>query len=295
MLILWIPIDLPSRPGIGGSTTVPIADRIAIFLETVPLLLSHLKVKHISLASHSAGTIYALNLISRYPELLNPTNPNITLFSPWVHQSHTSVSFLTLASMFPNGILNHWHSVLEFCVRRAAPAFEASSVSFLPLSSIFTNAMVRKDKQDEEERRCLQGYGISLEVREANTKLTFKRIFSEDTKGVNDEARLCLKSVKGTNWHACEDYKEYVRELGSEWQGRVAEGASKLRVDIVFPETDILVGEKGMQYFEDCWECEASGPGIEVNSVKVKGADHESSAHPANEAITKMFERAKGA
>ena len=197
--------------------------------------------------------------------------------------------------MFPDGILSHWDSVLQFCIRRAGPVIEASSVSFSPLSSIFTGAAARKDKQEEEERRSLQGFGIPLEVREANTKLILKRIFSENTKGVNDEARLCLKSTKGTNWFACEDYKEYVTELGRKWQGRVVEGASKLRVDIVLPETDILVGQKGMQYFEDCWESEKSGPGIEVTCVKVKGADHDSSTHPANAATAKMFERAKGA
>ena len=197
--------------------------------------------------------------------------------------------------MFPDGILNHWDSVLEFCIRGAFPAFKASSVTFAPLSSIFTGVVARKEKQEEEARRCLQGFGIPLEVREAKTKLTFKRIFSEDTEGVNDEARLCLRSIKGTNWLACEDYKEYVRELGREWRGKVAEGSSKLRIDIVFPETDIMVREKGMQYFEDCWESEASGLGIEVNCVRVKGADHESVIHPANEVITKMFERAKGA
>ncbi|KAK9244340.1 Alpha/Beta hydrolase protein [Lipomyces tetrasporus] len=284
------------RPGIGGSTNVPLVERIPAFLEVVPLLLAHLKIKHISLASHSAGTIYALNLISRKPEILSSTNPSVTLFSPWVHQSHTSVSFLTLASMLPDSTLNQWDSILQFCIRRANPVFEASSSAFSPLTSIFasTNATAKKEKQEEEARRCLQGFGIPLEVKEANLKSTFRRIFAEETKGVNDEARLCLKSTKGTNWLACEDYKEYVRELGREWQGRITDAASKLKVDIVLPEKDIMVGEKGMRYFEDCWESEAFGQGIEVSCVRVKGADHETTIHPANETIARMFERAKG-
>ena len=261
----------------------------------MPLLLDHLKIKHISLASHSNGTIYALNLLSQKPEILSSTNPSVTLISPWVHQSHTSVSFLKLASMFPNSMLNQWDSLLQFIIRRASPVFEASSGAFSSLPSIFpsTNA-TNKEKQEEESRRCLQGFGIPLEVREANSKSTFKRIFAEDTKGVNDEARLCLKSTEGTNWLACEDYKEYVKELGREWQGKITDAASKLKVDIVLPEEDIMVGKKGMQYFEDCWNSEAFGPGIEVSCVRVKGADHESAIHPANEAIVRMFERAKG-
>jgi len=188
-----------------------LVERIPAFLEVVPLLLAHLKIEHISLASHSAGTIYALNLISRIPEILSPTNPSVTLISPWVHQSHTSVSFLTLASMLPDSMLDHWDSILQFSIRRASPVFETSSSAFSSLTSIFAS---KKEKQEEEERRCLQGFGIPLGVREANSKSTFGRIFAEDTKGVNDEPRLCLKSTKGTNWLACEDYKECVRVLG---------------------------------------------------------------------------------
>jgi hypothetical protein len=191
-------------------------------------------------------------------------------------------------------MLSHWDSVLQFTIQRAGPVLESSSGTFSSLSSFFTDARAGKEKQEEEARRSLQGFGIPYEVQKASSKLTFKRIFSEDTKGVNDEARLCLKSTKCTDWLACEDYKEYVRELGREWQGKVTEDACKLMVDIVLPEDDVLVGKKGMQYFEDCWQSEASGLGIAVSCVRVEGADHESTIHPANEAITKMFERAKG-
>jgi hypothetical protein len=256
----------------------------------VPFLLAHLGIKHVSIASHSAGTLYALNLISQNPGLLNPSNPSLTLLSPWVHQSHTSVPFLLLASMLPDGMLNQWDKVLRFSIGRAGPVFAASSGALSSMSSFFPST---DKKQEEEERRCLQGYGISLELRDATFKLSFKRIFEEDTKGVNDEARLCLMST-GANWFACEDYKEYTRALGLVWQERVAEGGKTLKLDIVLPETDVLVGDKGMKYFENCWEAERSGTGIEVSCVRVQGADHDSTIHPANEAIAKMFERAKG-
>ena len=61
----------------------------------------------------------------------------------------------------------------------------------------------------------------------------------------------------------------------------------------MLPEEDAMVGKKGMQYFEDCWESEAAGPGIAVNCVRVKGTNHDSTTHPANEVVAKMFERAR--
>jgi hypothetical protein len=58
--------------------------------------------------------------------------------------------------------------------------------------------------------------------------------------------------VGGIEWGACENYEESVRTLAEAWEKRVAEGGKALRVDIVLPEDDAMVGDKGMKYFEDC-------------------------------------------
>jgi hypothetical protein len=51
----------PDRPGIGGSNSVPIEERIPVYLAMIPHLLQHLSIEHVSLAAHSFG-----NLRSQY-------------------------------------------------------------------------------------------------------------------------------------------------------------------------------------------------------------------------------------
>jgi pimeloyl-ACP methyl ester carboxylesterase len=66
-------------PGMGGSTPVPLDQRIEIWLEIVPALLKVLEVQHVSLMCHSAGTIYLLNTLYRCPEILDPKAPFVAL------------------------------------------------------------------------------------------------------------------------------------------------------------------------------------------------------------------------
>ena len=63
------------RPGMGGSTPVPLKIRMKVWLETVPALLRKLGVEHVSLFSHSAGTMYALNTLVHHRSILDPKAP----------------------------------------------------------------------------------------------------------------------------------------------------------------------------------------------------------------------------
>jgi hypothetical protein len=259
----------------------------------VPLLLAHLLIKHIALVSHSAGTIYALNLLAHHPEILHPQNPSITLFSPWVHQSHSSVSVLILASLLPHRTLNHWNKITDFILNTAQPVLSASGGSITFVTSAFKSKVATEKVKKKDEEKCLLGYGVSTDVKKEVDKLVFKYAFEEDSNGANDEARLCLKSTSGTGWDKCEDFEEYVRNLAGVWERRVGEGGPKLGVKIVFPEEDRMIGEKGKMYFRMCWEVERCGKGIEVEVEEMKGMDHESVADPPNGAIGRLFDLAK--
>jgi pimeloyl-ACP methyl ester carboxylesterase len=281
------------RPGFGGSTPVELSQRISTFVEVVPLLLAHLRIKHVAIATQSAGTIYGLNLLSQRPDILSPTNPSITFFSPWVHQSHTSVSLLVLVSMLPNTLLNHWNKLTGFMINSAQPVFAVSGGAITAASSAFKSKVATQEQKDEEARKSLEGYGIPLDVKKEIDKLIFKYGFEENTRGANDEARLCLKSTSGTSWHACDDYEEYVKNLAEVWENRVQDGGRKLKVKIVLPGDDHMVGEKGMRYFENCWKGESCGNGIVVKVQKIEAADHDSTADPIKGAIGEMFAEVK--
>jgi hypothetical protein len=282
------------RPGFGASTPVPLALRIPTFLETVPLLLTHLEIAHISIACQSAGTFYALNLLTHHPELLSPINPSITFFSPWIHQSHSSVSFLTIASMLPNALLNHWNKVMSFMMNTLQPTFAVSGGAFTMVTSTFKDQVKTEKQKEEDAKKCLEGYGLPLDVKDELDGLIFKYVFAENTEGANDEARLCLRSVPGISWDAAEDYEECVKVLAEAWGRRVEEGGKPLSVSVHLPEEDIMVGDKGMMYFEECWKEENKGRGMKVECTRWKGTDHETTSSASHGAVGRMYSLVKG-
>ncbi|KAE9373215.1 alpha/beta-hydrolase [Stipitochalara longipes BDJ] len=282
------------RPGFGASTPVPLNQRIPTFLETIPALLTHLSIPHISIVSHSAGTHFALNLLSAHPELLSPTHPSITFISPWVHQSRTSVLSLVTASHLPNPLLDYWDNTVSFIVNRVSPTVGVSSGVLSSFTGLFKSAEMDKDKRDEEEKKCREAYGITGDVKKELEKVTMKYVFEENMKGANDEARLCLKSTEGCGWLACEDYPEFVKCTREKWENLVDSGRGKLKVRIVLPEEDAMVGEKGKEYFKECWSQEKCGKGVEVECVEIKGTDHDSVTSPEHGVLGPLFSAARG-
>jgi hypothetical protein len=196
--------------------------------------------------------------------------------------------------MLPNTLLNHWNKVLSFTISSVAPTIAFSGGISAAVVAPFKDKVKTQMQKEEEKRKCLDGYGITLELKEVVDATFFKFAFAENTTGLNDEARLCLKSVGGISWDACDNYEEYVRTLAEFWDKRIEDGSKPLRVDIFLPEEDVMVGEKGMKYFEECWKEESRGNGIKVECVRWKGTDHDSTTSPPGGAIGSMFSVVKG-
>jgi hypothetical protein len=208
-----------------------------------------------------------------------------------------------LASALPNPLLNHWSSIIKFFASEAQPAFAASGGVFESIRSagngimsIFSASKGKeraKEKKAEEEKKCLECYGVSYAVEYEIVKQNVDWAFAEDTSGGNDEARMCLRSTAGTEWGACEDYEACIKLLAGMWEERVKEGGKPLMVNIVLPEEDILVGKKGMRYFEECWGKERCGSAIEVEVQRVDGANHDSTIGMMTGEMGKLFARVK--
>ena len=80
----------------GNSTDVPLAQRVSTWIETVPRLLAHVGIQHVSLASHSAGTMYLFNTLYHYRDILCPEKPMVTLLGT-LH--FPQISILLLGTM----------------------------------------------------------------------------------------------------------------------------------------------------------------------------------------------------
>ncbi|THZ15475.1 hypothetical protein D6C89_09709 [Aureobasidium pullulans] len=99
------------RPGVGGSTPVPLEQRVQVWLDAVPAVLEHLGVKTISLLSHSAGAIYAINTLLLLPHLLHPLHP-FAAFLSMQFPPHPCPLLVTQKASFTNGDAEQLHGFI---------------------------------------------------------------------------------------------------------------------------------------------------------------------------------------
>ncbi|KAK4547187.1 hypothetical protein LTR36_001408 [Oleoguttula mirabilis] len=276
------------RPGMGGSTPVPLNIRIDVWLETVPAFLSALGVQHVSLLSHSAGTMYAFNTIYQLRDILDPRRPYLAIIAPWVHNEHSHVTLLTLASKIPAGLFSSWNGIVRLVQTRVAPTASWSGGILSSAANLF-----RAETGTIHSAELSPGdkYGVSEEVGECIDKLQLNWLLAESTTAGNDEALLCLKKA-GANWGVCEDYEDYVRRLAEQERRLKHEGTANLKIDTFFAASDVMIGQGGQQYFERCWREGEVADAIDFGSTILPETDHDSAlADLKKGALKQVFER----
>ncbi|KAF2191136.1 hypothetical protein K469DRAFT_365310 [Zopfia rhizophila CBS 207.26] len=264
----------PDRPGIGGSDAVDQHDRISTWLDMIPHLLARLGVKHVSIASHSGGIIYALNTILTYPHILHPTKPYITFFAPWVHPLHSGITHLKAAEFLPAPVIGRFVSVARFVNNNVMPLAGLSS-SFIhgimdsfspstptPAPAPLTPTLSRTSLRRSLSREGSHSSGLDLddpEIVEELRQLIVTYLFAESIDGISDDAKLFLKKPSSIPWCSPSifwsdiDYvvpllsKMITEESGAEELGR------KWNIDAFHAEIDDMVGAKGRIWFDDCW------------------------------------------
>ncbi|WYZ41799.1 hypothetical protein EsH8_V_000694 [Colletotrichum jinshuiense] len=265
----------PDRPGFGGTSEVGVQDRVRVWLEMVPALLEHLGVRHISVASHSCGTIYALNTLLHLRHLLSPTRPYVGLCTPWVRPSRSGITTMTLAGGLPDAVLGKFHAVAGFFNRSVGPAVEMSSVAF--------NRLLPSPQATPPTAAPGPG-GNMAKFEQRLWEPLFKRVYSENTQGLSQDVILLLKRGGDAGyWGAWQDYDTFVpllanaeRSLAAGAAAAAGAGASKLRVEVFFSEQDHLIGTKdGPKWFDHCWRAEQRGDEIEYTSCVVPGTEHD--------------------
>lgn len=123
-------------------------------------------------------------------------------------------------------------------------------------------------------------------------------MLTEAGSGINEEMLLCLK--KGGNWGACDDYRSYVADLVVQEKERMISFASnhpdsnsdmpvKLKVRAFFSTTDIMIGEGGQKFFEECWQKEGVEDAIDFQSIAVPDTNHDSIISPRKSAWVQIL------
>ncbi|KAK4964282.1 hypothetical protein LTR66_001019 [Elasticomyces elasticus] len=139
--------------------------------------------------------------------------------------------------------------------------------------------------QDVKDEEAI--YGGNADIMAQVRVLQMKYFFAENTSGVNDEARLCLRKPGTGLWGVCEDYELFVANLAkSEKRAMAADpthasneeehSCRKLKIRAFFSESDVMIGKKGQEYFERCWTSSTEiREVVDFSSTTVKGTDHE--------------------
>jgi hypothetical protein len=158
-----------------------------------------------------------------------------------------------------------------------------------PLESVRSKKAEDEALRAFEEERCVEVLGIGMEVKKELDRLVMKYAFTEECRGGNDEARLCLKSLSGTTWGAAESYELLVQSLNEVWSEKVKVGSPKLTVRVLLAEEDSMIGEKGRDYIEKVWTKEKCGNGMDVEVITLDGTDHDSVLDPARGAMGEYY------
>lgn len=257
----------------GGSTRVNFNIRVNVWLEMVPALLKKLKVRYVSLLCHSAGTIYALNTLYHLRDILDPISPFAAIMGPWVYQEHSHATLMNLAAKVPGGMLDSWDKVNKFVGSRIIPVVSWSGGIVSSVAHLFQS---EPNSTTSETARLAEQWGVTEEVAEYMAKLKSKYYMTEDTSAGNEEAKLCLKKAGKGYWGVCEDYEEFVRLLANaEKVRRASTTSSKLRIDAHFAESDIMIGNGGAVYFQQCFKQDGVSEVIDFHIVDLPGTNHE--------------------
>lgn len=298
------------RPGIGATTPVRIEDRISDYVDTVARLLQNLGVKHVSLAAHSFGTVYAMNFLLLHPHLLHHERPYAAFWAPWVSPGHSGVRHLQAAGMVPAGVIDKFSGLARVVNSNVIPVLGMSSGLSSMMARSLKSSTPTRDVADqrlpelnagiqrpEESDVNVLNLDDSAVVKELRTLLpTF--LFAENVDGAGQDAQLCLRKPRSVPWstpdHPWKDIDDAVRQLRGVVENSSHPGR-RLRIDAFHAESDGMVGVKGQAWFDSCWQSDIGGSVEEerilYRSEVVKSSDHDFILDPFFGASERWLER----
>ncbi|KAF1355375.1 hypothetical protein BDV97DRAFT_395740 [Delphinella strobiligena] len=203
------------RPAFGGSTPVSIDVRMRVWLETIPVLLQRLDVKHVAIVTHLAGTIYTLNTLLHYRSILDPKAPYVAFLAPFVPSAHSGAALPTIASKLPINILNSYTNLNTFVNSKLIPSASWSSGIISSATALFTSP-TSTDLPSAEistSSTLSSRYGSDEETAKLIEKLSSKFQFAENTTGVNEELKLVLRRCDDADWGGAIEYPSCVRKI----------------------------------------------------------------------------------
>ncbi|KAI4693491.1 uncharacterized protein J4E88_001863 [Alternaria novae-zelandiae] len=272
----------------------------------VPQLLAHLNIEHVSVASHSGGDIYLMNLILAYPHLLNPNHPYICFFAPWVHYSHTKMTHLQATGLLPASLIGKMGPVARFINQNVVPLVGLSGTlvqgisTSLSRSSPTAGPVALAASETIEPREPNDGprdtlYDVALDdpkvVDDLRNHIT-KFVFAESVDGVSMDTQMFLRrsvpwSTPIVEWEDLDDAVQLLSKTIGE-DDRLAGNRRVWDIDCMHAEQDQLVGDKGRDWFNAIWVPSQS---YDYKNEVLPGTDHDLLVDPAFGGSEKWLQR----
>ncbi|KAF1927680.1 uncharacterized protein M421DRAFT_64431 [Didymella exigua CBS 183.55] len=299
------------RPGLGGTDAVRLEERISTQLAAIPLLLRHLGIRQVSLAAHSFGAVYAVNVLLLYPHLMHPVAPYAAFFAPWVLPRHSGVKHLQAAALLPAGMIGRFSSVARWVNGTVASVVHmatgvSSGGASVPVENAATVAeqprldaegLVSVQSERSGDAMCALDLDDPGAVNGLRTLIT-TFLFAENIDGAGQDAQLCLRKPRSVPWSTPGRPWADIDDAAGQLRGIIADESHAGRrwgVDAFHAETDAMVGERGREWFDGCWRGAPTGAnedgGIAYTSQIVAGADHDFILDPVFGASERWLER----
>ncbi|CAF3615085.1 unnamed protein product [Fusarium graminearum] len=248
------------RPGFGGTDPVKLEQRAVLCRKMTLALLRHLGIDKVSVACHSGGTVYALDMLLHHPEILHTGRSYMAIGAPWILPSRSNVWSMSLVKALPVGMMAQADKAIGFFNNTLGPAF-TSSVGF---SQLFTTPTPPSPTGDSEFARFEESLEPSL----------FKYVHAESIEGFSDESLFLMQKVNGiSGFGDWLDYDDLVPKLASALRG----SGRQLTIDVFYAESDSMIGAPGTagpEWMNACWTREHAGDTINYNVKTIKKADH---------------------
>ncbi|KAF6817203.1 hypothetical protein CPLU01_13650 [Colletotrichum plurivorum] len=258
------------RPGFGETPDVVADERLAFWRKATFALLQHLQIRHVHLGAQSAGTIYALDFILHYPEMLYPENAYLAIGAPWVHPSHSRIWHMSITHALPNSLLGQVDKLVSLFSVVSAPVSDTS----FGLTSAFGRWF---GAQPSGENAATTAPNPEAAFAEALGYKVADFIYARPIHGISQESILLLQKAEGASgWADWGDYDTLVPLL----RRALAEKNRRLMVDCFFSQTDSMIGDPGTagpEWFTSCWGQDGKDDDvIQFSSRVIDGADHDS-------------------
>jgi hypothetical protein len=266
----------------------------------VPQLLAHLRIKHISLASHSGGDIYALNTMLTFPHLLHPTTPYVMFFAPWVHPIHSGVTTLKAVELLPAPVIGQYTSLVRFINDKVMPLAGLSGTLVHEVKHTFHRStpapapvpLTPTSLTPMSSRSSLVGPAARTaldlddqQVAEEMRQLIVSFLFAENMDGIASDAQLFLKKQGNTRFSPLTNIDYAIPLLVKMIEGDNGQSGNGRTwcINSFHAQYDAIVGTKGRIWFDHCWKStqrtmtatvEQKKTNLEYQSAVVPGTDH---------------------